>query len=25
MLSFPLESEFAHGVARFIGMIADWL
>jgi len=25
MLSFPLESEFAHGVARFIGMITDWL
>jgi len=25
MLSFPLESEFAHGVAQFIGMIADWL
>lgn len=25
MLSFPLESEFAHMVARLVGTIADWL
>ncbi len=25
MLSFPLETEFAHGVARMVGAIIDWL
>ncbi len=25
MLSFPLETEFAHGVARMVGAIVDWL
>jgi hypothetical protein len=23
MLSFPLESEFAHGIARIVGFFAD--
>lgn len=25
MLSFPLETEFAHTVARLVGAIANWL